>query len=176
MAVRLVGVRLSGTGLGVIDVLTPFCPGRNRRTASGHGGCCRVREGWEHVVLRDGSSIVIRPLVAGDEPTIDAWFAALGPETRFARGFPMTLERLDRRTRARLACVDHRDHEAITALASDGTTVGIARYMRTPGSVTAEVAVAVVDRWRGVASPACASSASRRGPAAPASVASPPRV
>jgi RimJ/RimL family protein N-acetyltransferase len=102
----------------------------------------------DRVVLRDGSSVVIRPLAAGDEATIDEWFAGLGPETRYAR-FLTSLKLLDPRTRSRLASVDHRDHEAITAVALDGTIVGIARYMRAPRSVTAEVAVAVVDHWTG---------------------------
>jgi GNAT superfamily N-acetyltransferase len=102
----------------------------------------------ERVVLRDGSSVVIRPLAAGDEATIDKWFAGLGPETRYARFFT-SLKLLDPRTRSRLAAVDHRDHEAITAVALDGAIVGIARYMRAPRSATAEVAVAVVDRWTG---------------------------
>jgi acetyltransferase len=102
----------------------------------------------EHVVLRDGSSVVIRPLAAGDEATIDKWFAGLGPDTRYQR-FLTSLKLLDPQTRSRLAAVDHSDHEAITAVASDGTIVGIARYVRAPNSVTAEVAVAVVDRWTG---------------------------
>ncbi len=32
----------------------------------------------EHVVLRDGPTVVIRPLTTGDETTIDNWFAGLG--------------------------------------------------------------------------------------------------
>ena len=41
----------------------------------------------ERVVLRDGSSVVIRPLVAGDEAAIASWFAGLAAETRYARFF-----------------------------------------------------------------------------------------
>lgn len=102
----------------------------------------------ERVVLRDGSTVVIRPLAAGDEAAIDAWFEGLGPETRYAR-FHASIKRLDDRTRSDLAQVDHRDREALTAVAADGATVGIARYIRLPEPGTAEVAVAVVDRWRG---------------------------
>ena len=41
-----------------------------------------VRSGTdgERVVLRDLSSVVIRPLVAGDEATIDEWFVGLRPK------------------------------------------------------------------------------------------------
>jgi RimJ/RimL family protein N-acetyltransferase len=102
----------------------------------------------ERVVLRDGSSVVIRPLAAGDEAAIASWFAGLGAETRYARFFVL-LERLDRRTQSELARVDHFDNEAIAAVASDGATVGIARYLRIGRSRSAEVAVAVADAWRG---------------------------
>jgi GNAT superfamily N-acetyltransferase len=102
----------------------------------------------ENVVLRDGSCVAIRPLATGDQAAVAEWFAGLGPETRHAR-FLGSIKDLDARTLACLAAVDHRDQEAVTAVAPDGRTVGIARYMRAPGSCTAEVAVAVVDRWRG---------------------------
>jgi RimJ/RimL family protein N-acetyltransferase len=107
----------------------------------------------EQVVLRDGSRVAIRPLASGDAIAIDTWFAGLGPETRYAR-FLAGVKWLDSRTRSELAQVDHRDHEAITAVAPDGTTIGIARYLRVPQPGRAEVAVAVADRWtgRGVAS------------------------
>jgi len=100
------------------------------------------------VTLRDCSTVAIRPLVVGDEAAIASWFAGLGTETRDARFFAW-LERLDRRTQSALARVDHFDHEAVAAVAPDGTTVGIARYIRTNEPRVAEVAVAVADAWRG---------------------------
>lgn len=103
----------------------------------------------ERLVLRDGSSVVIRPLATGDVRAIIAWFEGLGPETRHAR-FLGGVNRLDDRTCSRLAQVDHLDHEALTAVAADGATVGIARYIRLPQAGVAEVAVAVADRWRGL--------------------------
>jgi len=102
----------------------------------------------ESVVLRDGSSVVMRPLAAGDEAAIASWFAGLAAETRYARFFAF-LKQLDPRTQSELARVDHFDHEAISAVASDGSTVGIARYIRIGKSRSAEVAVAVADDWRG---------------------------
>ncbi len=104
--------------------------------------------GVERVVLRDGSSAVIRPLAAGDEAAIANWFAGLGAETRYVRFF-VFLERLDRRTQSELARVDHFDNEAIAAVAPDGATVGVARYVRIGKSRSAEVAVAAPDSWRG---------------------------
>ncbi|MGO9752801.1 MAG: N-acetyltransferase family protein [Solirubrobacteraceae bacterium] len=102
----------------------------------------------ERVVLRDGSSVVIRPLAAGDEAAIASWFAGLAAETRYARFFAV-LKQLNRRTQSELARVDHLDHEAIAAVAPDGSTVGIARYIRRSKPTSAEVAVAVGDAWRG---------------------------
>jgi len=95
----------------------------------------------ERVVLRDGSSVVIRPLAAGDEAAIASWFAGLGAETRYARFF-VSLERLDRRAQSELARVDHFDNQAIAAVAPDGATVGVARYLRIAKSRSVEVAVA----------------------------------
>lgn len=111
----------------------------------GDGGS---RPDVERVVLRDGLSVVIRPLASGDEAAIASWFAGLGAETRYARFFVL-LERLDRRTQSELARVDHFDNEAIVAVAPDGATVGVARYLRIGESRSAEVAVAVADCWRG---------------------------
>lgn len=102
----------------------------------------------ERAALRDGSTVVIRPLVSGDEAAITAWFEGLGPETRYAR-FLAGVNRLNDRTRSELARVDHRDREALTAVAADGAVIGIARYARLPEPGTAEVAVAVADCWRG---------------------------
>jgi GNAT superfamily N-acetyltransferase len=107
------------------------------------------REGVaEHVVLRDGSTILIGPLEPGDAAANESWFLALQPETRYARFFA-SLKRLDARTLAELTQVDHRRHEALAAMAPDGVTVGIARYIRLANPEEAEVAATVVDGWQG---------------------------
>ena len=90
----------------------------------------------------------LKMLATGDVAAIAAWFEGLGPETRHAR-FLGSVAMLDDRTRSQLAQVDHRDHEALTAVTPDGAVVGIARYIRLQQSSTAEVAVAVADHWRG---------------------------
>ena len=119
---------------------------RPAASAAGPAGATRTDE--DQVVLRDGSAIVVRPLATGDVAAIASWFDGLGPETRYAR-FLGSVAVLDDRTRSQLAQVDHRDHEALTAVTADGTVVAIARYVRLPHSSTAEAAVAVADRWRG---------------------------
>jgi RimJ/RimL family protein N-acetyltransferase len=106
----------------------------------------------ERMVLRDGSSVVIRPLVAGDEAAIaswfTSWFAGLSAETLYARLFVL-LQRLDPRTESALARVDCCEHEAIMAFAPDGVTVGIARCLRVDKPGSAEVTVTVADAWQG---------------------------
>ena len=106
----------------------------------------------QRVVLRDGSSVVIRLLAADDEAAIASWFtrwfAGLRPETLYARLFVL-LQRLAPYTESALARGDRSDHEAITAFAPDGVTVGIARCLRVGKPTTAEVTVAVADDWQG---------------------------
>jgi GNAT superfamily N-acetyltransferase len=108
--------------------------------------------GIERMVLRDGSSVVIRPLAAGDEAAIASWFTSwfggLCAETLYARLFVL-LQRLDPRMGSALARVDRSDHEVIMAFAPEGVTVGIARCLRVGKPGSAEVTVAVADDWQG---------------------------
>ncbi len=100
----------------------------------------------ERVVLRDGSRI--RPLAAGDKAAIASWFTGLGVETRSVRFF-VSFAWLECRAQSELARVDHFENQAIAAVAPDGATVGVARYLRSGKSRSVEVAVAVGDDWRG---------------------------
>lgn len=116
--------------------------------AAAPAGAAAVATPHDRVVLRDGSAVVIRPLAAGDVQAVITWFEGLGAQARYER-FLASVTRLDDRTLAQLARVDHLEHEAPTAVTADGTTVGIARYIRLPQAGTAELAVAVADRWQG---------------------------
>jgi GNAT superfamily N-acetyltransferase len=106
----------------------------------------------EPIVLRDGSSVVIRLLAAGDVAAIATWFASrfagLDADTLYAR-LVVLLGRLDARTEPALAGVGRFEHESIMAFAADGVTVGIARYLRTGKPGSPEVTVTVADSWRG---------------------------
>jgi hypothetical protein len=95
-------------------------------TGARSGGYVGLTAGGERVILCNGSTVVIRPLAVGDEAAIARWFAGLSAQTRYARFFGF-LGQLDRRTESALARVDHFNHEAVAALAADGTTAGIAR-------------------------------------------------
>ena len=104
------------------------------------------------VVLRDGSSVVIRLLASGDEAGIASWFtscfAGLGAETVYARLFVL-LKWLDRFKGPGLAGVDRFAADALAAFAPDGVTVGIARLLPVSKSASAEITVAVANAWQG---------------------------
>ena len=102
------------------------------------------------VVLRDASTVLIRPVRSTDAPLLADGFARLSPQSRQMRflGTKTTLSAAELRYFTK---VDHYDHEAIGALsAADGRGVGIARYVRDAGDPqAAEIAVTVVDDWQG---------------------------
>jgi acetyltransferase len=104
---------------------------------------------FERAVLRDGSVIHVRQITPGDGALLERGFAQLSDESRYRR----FLHPVKRLTESELDCftrVDHVNHEALIALGSDGAEpVGVARYIRNERSASAEVAIAVVDRWQG---------------------------
>jgi RimJ/RimL family protein N-acetyltransferase/nucleotide-binding universal stress UspA family protein len=100
------------------------------------------------VELRDGSSVLIRPVEADDRELLRAGFERLSLESRYRRFFsPMphlTETQLDYLTQ-----IDHHDHEAVVAIDPEtGDGIGVARYIRT-GPGVAEPAIVVVDDWQG---------------------------
>lgn len=104
----------------------------------------------DRTVLPDGSTVVIRPLTAGDEGSIVSWFAdrfaGLSPEVLYARAFGL-LQYVDPRVHPRVH-PNRGELETIAALGLDGMVVGIARFDRVDESRSAEVSVTVSDDWR----------------------------
>ena len=100
-------------------------------------------------VLRDGSTVTVRPVRSTDASLLADGFARLSERSRRFR----FLGKKDSLTVAELrylTCIDHRDHEALGVLSPDGRGIGVARYVRDsedPGR--AEIAVTVVDEWHG---------------------------
>src|SRR4051794_35874688 len=102
----------------------------------------------EHITLRDGGQVVIRPVQPEDRDRIAAGFDRLSPESRYRRFFS-PVSRLSERQLDHLTQVDHHDHEALLALDADGERlVGVARFVRT-GPGRAEPAMVVGDDWQG---------------------------
>lgn len=104
----------------------------------------------ERTVLRDGSTVLVRPITPADTGLVAEIFDGLSPESRRLR-FLTAKEELRPAELRYLTEVDHYDHGAIAALdAATGGSAGIARYIRDRSDpATAELAVAVVDRWQG---------------------------
>jgi GNAT superfamily N-acetyltransferase len=102
----------------------------------------------DEVVLRDGLTVLLRPVRSEDKRLIAEAFERLSPETRYRRFFA-PLERLSSRDLAYLTEVDHHDHEALVAVnPENGGIVGAARYIRSDDPTEAEVAVVVGDPWQ----------------------------
>jgi RimJ/RimL family protein N-acetyltransferase/nucleotide-binding universal stress UspA family protein len=104
----------------------------------------------EPVRLRDGSTLVIRPIEPDDRDLLRTGFEELSEHSRYMR-FQAPMSSLSDQQLAYLTDVDHHDHEALLAL--DGEEiVGVARFVRENDAV-AECAVVVADHWqeRGVA-------------------------
>jgi RimJ/RimL family protein N-acetyltransferase len=106
--------------------------------------------------LRDGSSVLIRPIRPEDRESLRAGFEQLSEHSRYLR-FQAPLASLSNTQLAYLTDVDHHDHEALVAVSpsvGDGEEiVGVARFVRV-GDRVAECAVTVADQWqeRGIAS------------------------
>jgi RimJ/RimL family protein N-acetyltransferase len=98
-------------------------------------------------VLRDGSTVLIRPVRSADAPLVADGFARLSARSRQLR-FLTPKKALSPAELRYFTDLDHHDHEALGALDhADGRGVGIARYVRDPQA--AEIAVTVIDEWQG---------------------------
>jgi len=98
------------------------------------------------VVLRDGTPVLLRPMDAGDAARLVRFHEALAPETTYLRFFSVHPHLSDPEVH-RFTHVDHRDREAIVALAAD-EIVAVARFDRIPEGEDAEVAFVVADAWQ----------------------------
>lgn len=102
------------------------------------------------VILRDGSTAVIRPIEPEDAGLLVEGFEALSDRSRYAR-FLTAVPRLPRHWVEELVDVDHRDREALGALDErTGEGIGVARYVRLDDDPEeAEFAIAIADDWQG---------------------------
>jgi RimJ/RimL family protein N-acetyltransferase len=102
------------------------------------------------VVLRDGSTVLIRPVRSADAPLLADGFARLSARSRQLR-FLTPKKELSPAELRYFTDVDHHDHEALGALDHPGGRgVAIARYVRDADDPqAAEIAVTVVDDWQG---------------------------
>lgn len=103
----------------------------------------------EHVALRPGVEVLIRPVRPEDKALLTRGFEELSPEARFQRFFAPMSDLSPSELRY-LTEIDHHDHDALVAIdPDDGDLVAVARYIRTQPRTEAEVAIVVADSWRG---------------------------
>ena len=99
--------------------------------------------------MRDGSSIVVRPIRPDDKGALEQGFARLSEQSRYQR-FLSAINELSASELRYLTEVDHHDHEALIAFESEsGEPVGVGRFVRLEDGVSAEAAVTIVDDWHG---------------------------
>lgn len=98
------------------------------------------------VMLGGARQADLARLESGDGELLRRFFFRLSPETLYRR-FMSPIRRPEQAHPERLLDLDHREREAVCAVAG-GEIVGIARYARRAGSEAADVAVVVADAWQ----------------------------
>lgn len=104
------------------------------------------------VVLRDGSTLHLRPIRCDDEDRFFALFCRLSPYTIYLRFHHVVIE-LPQEEIRRFCEIDYVDTFALVATTGEGTyerIVADARYYRLPSQDSAEVAVVVEDAYQGM--------------------------
>jgi len=107
-----------------------------------------------HAVLRDGSTIVLRPVRADDARYAQAFFGLLSAETRYLR-FMYPVKELTPEMLASALAQDGLQRVALVAepaargAEAAAPVVAIGRYAPSPDPAACEVAVTVVDAWQG---------------------------
>ena len=96
------------------------------------------------IVLRDGSTIHVRPSTSGDEPRLRAFLSSLSQESRWFRFFSAGVNLAGA---AHEAAAPARGLSLLAVRGADDAVVGHGTYVGGPGR--AEVAFAVADAWHG---------------------------
>lgn len=111
-------------------------------------GRSQVPDRSADVLLRDGSTVHLRPIRPEDAPAIVAMHSRFSERTRYLRYFS-PYPRIPERDLRRFVTVDHHDREAFVVLLGD-RIVAVGRYDRLgPGATDAEVAFVVEDAHQG---------------------------
>ncbi|HEX2132078.1 MAG TPA: GNAT family N-acetyltransferase [Actinophytocola sp.] len=99
---------------------------------------------WEaDVVLSDGGTVHLRPVVPSDGDALLAFHGRMSERTRYLRYFG-AYPQIPPRDLQRFSTVNHRDRVAFIALLGDDI-IAVARYERIDGGPSAEVAFVVED-------------------------------
>jgi GNAT superfamily N-acetyltransferase len=103
--------------------------------------------------LRNGATVLVRPIRAGDAPAVQAFFRGLSAYTRYLRFF-ITLPELTPALLAHIVDVDYRRRMTLAAFAradDDRRLIGIAQYVVAAEAqpFQADAALVLDDRWQG---------------------------
>ena len=102
------------------------------------------------VTLKDGTTLMIRPIRPEDEPRLVQFHAALSEESVFKRYFaPLPLEIRTRHERlTRLCFIDYDRQLALIAQRTTLEIIGVGRLIKSPSRNEAEVAAIVTDEFQ----------------------------
>jgi acetyl coenzyme A synthetase (ADP forming)-like protein len=100
------------------------------------------------VVLRDGSTVRIRPARPEDLTRVQDYLLGLSPETRRLRFWTVAVDVAE--LAGKIVDVDYQDHLTLLVLrgGDEGTMIGGAQYSRIDGG-RAEIGMSVADEWQG---------------------------
>jgi GNAT superfamily N-acetyltransferase len=114
--------------------------------------CAAYNAGVKEFVLRDGTRILVRPIVPEDRERLREGFARLSARSRYRR-FLTSLEHLSDQQVRDLTEIDYDDHMAWVAVDPSRPSLpglGVARYVRLAEEpAVAEAAVTVLDEYQG---------------------------
>jgi len=101
------------------------------------------------LTLRDGSTVLVRPIKPEDETLEAAFVNGLSQNSRYQR-FLNQVKELPPRLLARFTHIDYDRELALVALAPEsGEFIGVARYAPNDDGSSAEFALTVADAWQG---------------------------
>jgi GNAT superfamily N-acetyltransferase len=103
----------------------------------------------DHVSLSDGTTVLVRSVEPDDADALATGYQHLSADSAYRRFFTIFSKLSPQQTRF-FTDVDHRDHEALGAVApGTGDGVGIARFIRSDTDpACAECAIVVTDAWQ----------------------------
>jgi GNAT superfamily N-acetyltransferase len=111
-----------------------------------------IRRRTVHLALRDGTRVLLRPVVPEDKVRLVQGLDRLSPASRYRR-FMTAVARISPKQLAYFTELDYVNHYAVGALTLDEPGqpgIGVARYVRLVEEPTAaEVAVTIIDEYQG---------------------------
>jgi len=116
---------------------------------SKQGGASYPSQYETEVLLKDGSSMLLRPIIIDDAKSWLGFIHRIGPQNKYPR-FQYIPREMDIDDAVRFCTVDYRDTFAFVAEVlreSNKEIVAVGKYYRLPGNCSAEVVFAIEDEY-----------------------------